>query len=107
MGAEEDEIKRLREERAKLSAQPTGVFDKELYDVGSRDDFASEIDVGMEEDADYDDRAADVGRKLASYTAPKALLNDGPRAAENDEGNVRTVDFAVSTRCLGLSRKIC
>lgn len=89
MGAEEDEIAKLQADRAKLTSQPTAAFDSDLYDAGGKDGFAQEIDVGMDEDADYDDRAADVGRKLASYTAPKSLLNDGPRADVNDEGNVR------------------
>lgn len=92
MGAEEDEIARLQQERATLGAQPTGVFDSDLYDVGGKGAFANEIDVGEEDE--YDDRAAEVGRKLASYTAPKSLLNDGPRADVNDEGNVRSPPLA-------------
>lgn len=89
MGAEEEEIARLQQDRARLTTKPTAAFDADLYTVEDGS-FAREIDVGEAEDGDdYDDRAASVAKKLASYTAPKSLLADGPRADVNDEGNVR------------------
>lgn len=82
------EIAKTQEERKIMEAAlaPNSItFDTELYDGSNRfQDYNREIPANDdEENADAMDN--EVARKLASYTAPRSLLNDMPRGGDDDE----------------------
>ncbi|KAJ0617192.1 putative armadillo-like helical, splicing factor 3B subunit 1, TOG domain-containing protein [Helianthus annuus] len=81
------EIAKTQEERKIMEAAlaPNSItFDTELYDGNNRfQDYNREIPTNDDEDnADAMDN--EVARKLASYTAPKSLLNDMPRGGDDE-----------------------
>jgi splicing factor 3B subunit 1 len=89
--AEEAELRQLREERLTL-AGAAAASDDVYGGAPDRAEYATELDVGdaadMEED---DDRLAggEVARRMASYTAPKALLAEIPRGAVEETEQAR------------------
>ncbi|KAF2294141.1 hypothetical protein GH714_007833 [Hevea brasiliensis] len=71
-----------------LASLTTLTFDKELYGGTDRDAYVTSIAVNDEEEFDVGDN--EVARKLASYTAPKSLLKEMPRGAdEMDDGGFK------------------
>ena len=87
----EDEVRALREERAKLATAAPSAFDSELYNEPSRELYVDSIEVDGEEPEEGDDMAALVARRLAGFTAPKSVTNEVPRGEPEDQGNVRTL----------------
>ncbi|KAF2294154.1 hypothetical protein GH714_007933 [Hevea brasiliensis] len=70
-----------------LASLTTLTFDKELYGGTDRDAYVTSIAVNDEE---FDVGDNEVARKLASYTAPKSLLKEMPRGAdEMDDGGFK------------------
>lgn len=91
----DDEIAQAQAERQKkeeemvaLGGAQSGVFDTNLYTSNKFEGFDSSIAVDEEGDAGQDERAEGMARKLASYTAPKQILEDLPRGdvVEDDLG---------------------
>ena len=86
---EEAELRKLREERVQLAGRAA---DADLYASVGADEYVRELDVGeMAVDEPDDDYAAggEVARKMASYTAPKAVLADVPRGEVEDAEQAR------------------
>ncbi|KAI3722245.1 hypothetical protein L2E82_33276 [Cichorium intybus] len=82
------EIAKTQEERKIMEAAlaPNSItFDTDLYDGNNRfQEYNREIPANDDEqNADAMDN--EVARKLASYTAPRSLLNDMPRGGDDDE----------------------
>eukprot|EP00850_Spirogloea_muscicola_P020877 SM000229S07513 [mRNA] locus=s229:150597:158007:+ [translate_table: standard] len=87
----DDDIARVQEERrqkeAELAALSKVSFDKDLYGGGAASRFEGfETSIAATEDEEEQDvTEREVARKLASYTAPKSVLNDLPRGEATDE----------------------
>ncbi|KAD5508895.1 hypothetical protein E3N88_16598 [Mikania micrantha] len=81
------EIAKTQEERKKMEAAlaPDSItFDTELYDGNNRfQGYNREIPANDDEE-NADAMNNEVARKLASFTAPKSLLNDMPRGGDDD-----------------------
>ena len=83
--ATDAELAQLRQERVRLA----GVAADDTYGgTTDRSAYLSSIDVGeaVEEEEEEEDaaRGGEVARKLASYTAPKSILNEVPRGEVDD-----------------------
>ena len=98
MDPQDEEIARIQEERkakeAELAAMAAISYDKSLY--AAPDKFAGfETSIAANEDEEEQDAMErEVSRKLASYTAPKSVLNDLPRGEVTDEQVRASVHFA-------------
>eukprot|EP00240_Pyramimonas_obovata_P000041 CAMPEP_0118921466 /NCGR_PEP_ID=MMETSP1169-20130426/734_1 /TAXON_ID=36882 /ORGANISM="Pyramimonas obovata, Strain CCMP722" /LENGTH=1306 /DNA_ID=CAMNT_0006862191 /DNA_START=153 /DNA_END=4073 /DNA_ORIENTATION=- len=57
-----------------------GEFDSDLYTQDKFGGYENSIAVTEEEEGDHDEREQMVAKKLASYTAPKSIMEDIPRA---------------------------
>lgn len=84
------EIEKIQEERKKmekqLAASFTDVqFDTDLYGASDTAGYVSEIPVNEEDEVDAVE--SEVGRRMASYTAPKSLLSAMPRGNEEENDN--------------------
>jgi splicing factor 3B subunit 1 len=104
---EEAQLRALREERLALGGAAAASDD--VYGGGGRDRsaYVAELDVGeadgMEEDEEEGAAAGgEVARRMASYTAPKALLAEVPRGEVEDAEQARV--FACALQVLGLQR---
>jgi splicing factor 3B subunit 1 len=92
MDAETDrEIARVQEERRKHEAELAKVtslsFDKDLYGASNRfEGYERSIALNDEDDDTQDSTEREVAKKLASYTAPKNIMNDIPRGEVADDG---------------------
>jgi hypothetical protein len=107
---EEAQLRALREERLALGGAAAASDD--VYGGGGRDRsaYVAELDVGeadgMEEDDDEGAAAGgEVARRLASYTAPKALLAEVPRGEVEDAEQARGVASRFCVQVLGLHRR--
>lgn len=90
MGPQDDEIAKTQEERKKMEQQLASLtsvtFDTDLYGSGNmKEDYLSSIPTNEDEEH-HDDRDSELGRKMASLTAPKSVLKEMPRAGEEDDG---------------------
>ena len=99
-------MKRLREERVQLGV--AAAANDDVYGGADRSAFATELDVGGAEDDDMDDglpaAGGEVAARMASYTAPKALLAEVPRGEVEDVEQARALAARVSAcRFLGLA----
>ncbi|MCO5608132.1 hypothetical protein L7F22_062338 [Adiantum nelumboides] len=84
------DIAQTQEERRKMEEQMASLsslsFDKAIYGEGNRfEGYERSIPVNEEED-EQDPTEREFARKLASYTAPKYVLNEVPKgeSADND-----------------------
>jgi splicing factor 3B subunit 1 len=92
MNAEEAELRALREQRLQLGGAAAASDD--VYGGGAeRGAYAAELDVGeaeeMEEEEEARGAGGEVARRMASYTAPKALLAEVPRGEVEDAEQAR------------------
>ncbi|KAL4203296.1 hypothetical protein AMTRI_Chr01g103310 [Amborella trichopoda] len=90
MAALEDDIARIQEERRKkekeLASLTTVTFDADLYGGGNKfEGYELSIPVNEDEEENQDVGERAVARKLASYTAPKSVLNEVPKGGEEDD----------------------
>ncbi|XP_062082352.1 uncharacterized protein LOC133788770 [Humulus lupulus] len=89
MASTDPEIAKTQEERRKMEQQLASLnsvtFDTDLYGGNDRDAYVSSIPV-TDDDENNDPMDNEVVRKLASYTAPKSLINDVPRGGDDDAG---------------------
>ncbi|KAJ7968251.1 splicing factor 3B subunit 1 [Quillaja saponaria] len=87
MASMDPEIAKTQEERKKLEQQLASLtsvtFDTDLYGGSDKDAYLSSIPANEDEE-NLDSMDNEVARKLASYTAPKSLLKEMPRGAEDD-----------------------
>lgn len=85
------EISKMQEERRRMEQELASLtsltYDRDLYGGTDRDAYVSSIPVNDEDDANVDSMDSEVARKLASYTAPKSLLNEMPRGGDDDDSN--------------------
>ncbi|XP_010520843.1 PREDICTED: splicing factor 3B subunit 1 isoform X2 [Tarenaya hassleriana] len=94
MASVDPEITKTQEERRKMEQELASLtsltFDRDLYGGTDRDAYVTSIPVVDEEDANPDPAGSEVARRLASYTAPKSLLNDVARSqGEDDDGGFK------------------
>ncbi|KAJ0242141.1 Nuclear protein-like [Hirschfeldia incana] len=89
----DSEIAKTQEEKRRLesnlaSSSLTSVnFDRDLYGGNDRDDsYSTSIASDDEEDPNLDTNGSLVAQRLASYTAPKSILNDAARLDDDDGG---------------------
>ncbi|KAF3435049.1 hypothetical protein FNV43_RR22136 [Rhamnella rubrinervis] len=90
----DDEIEKIQEERKKmekelgknkdLASLSSVTYDTDLYGGDDRDAYVSSIPA-KDEDEITDVMENAVARKVASYTAPKRLLEEMPRVGGGDE----------------------
>ncbi|KAL6218149.1 hypothetical protein ACLB2K_011365 [Fragaria x ananassa] len=84
------EIAKTQEERKRMEQQLASLnsltYDAEFYGGTDKADYVSSIPVNDEDD-NLDPVENDVVRRLASYTAPKSLMNDMPRGGDDDEAS--------------------
>lgn len=88
------EIAKTQEERKKMEQQllaaslNSATFDTDLYGSSNdRDGYVSEIPVNDDDDNNHDTIESGIGRRMASFTAPKSLLKEMPRGVgDEDEG---------------------
>ncbi|KGN53720.1 splicing factor 3B subunit 1 [Cucumis sativus] len=82
------EIAKTQEERRKMEQQLASLnsvtFDTDLYGGNDKAGYVTSIPVN-EDDENLESQVNVVGRKLASYTAPKSLLKEMPRGVDEDE----------------------
>ncbi|XP_062024324.1 uncharacterized protein LOC133740394 [Rosa rugosa] len=82
------EIAKTQEERKRMEQQLASMnsvtYDEEFYGATNKSDYVSSIPVN-DEDENLDPMDNDVVRRMASYTAPKSLLNDMPRGGDADD----------------------
>ncbi|KAL1204087.1 hypothetical protein V5N11_011926 [Cardamine amara subsp. amara] len=88
------EIAKTQEERRKMEADLASLtsltFDRELYGDNDRDSYLTSIAPNDEEDPNLDTTGSLVAQRLASYTAPRSILNDVARAhSEEDDGGYK------------------
>ncbi|KAH0908916.1 hypothetical protein BRARA_I00772 [Brassica rapa] len=88
------EIAKTQEERRKIEAELASLtsvnFDRDLYGGNDRDSYVTSIAPNDEEDSNLDATGSLVAQRLASYTAPKSILNDVARAhVEDDDGGFK------------------
>jgi len=88
---DEDEIKKLQEERnsgrALLSSKGGGVFDSDIYDSGDRSQFAT-MEVGEEENEDQQQDSS-IGRSPRSSVNPsRALIDDSIGNSSSSSNNM-------------------
>ncbi|GLT94370.1 hypothetical protein SLE2022_121140 [Rubroshorea leprosula] len=81
ISATQEERRRKGEELASLTAL---TFDRDLYGGTNKNEYVTSIPANDEEDANVDCMHSEFAHKLASYTAPKSLLKEVPRAEEDD-----------------------
>lgn len=67
-----------------LASLNTVTFDTDLYGSNDKAGYVTSIPVN-EDDENLEGLDNEVARKLASYTAPKSLLKEMPRGAEEDD----------------------
>mmetsp|Transcript_47675 Transcript_47675/g.91031 ORF Transcript_47675/g.91031 Transcript_47675/m.91031 type:complete len:1376 (-) Transcript_47675:178-4305(-) len=84
------EINAVQAERARKEAElmalgSTGEFDTDLYTQDRFGGYEQSIAVDEDEADAADEREQSLAKKLASYTAPKAILNEIPRSETTDE----------------------
>ncbi|XVF67246.1 hypothetical protein PTKIN_Ptkin10aG0105200 [Pterospermum kingtungense] len=77
----QEERRRNEEEHASLTSV---TFDTDLYGGTDRDAYVTYIAVNDEDDANLNSVDSESPRKVASFTASKALLNEMPRGEEDD-----------------------
>ncbi|KAL4188440.1 hypothetical protein AMTRI_Chr08g160140 [Amborella trichopoda] len=89
MATSDEEVARIQEERTKEKehASLTSVtFDADLYGGGNKfEGYGLSIPVNDEEEENLDAGERAVTRKLASYIAPKSVLNEMPKVGEEDD----------------------
>ncbi|XP_008462876.2 LOW QUALITY PROTEIN: uncharacterized protein LOC103501154 [Cucumis melo] len=82
------EIAKTQEERRKMEQQLASLnsvtFDTDLYGGNDKAGYVTSIPVN-EDDENLESQVNVVGRKLASYTAPKSLLKEMPRGVDEDD----------------------
>ncbi|CAM8935467.1 unnamed protein product [Rhodiola kirilowii] len=79
------EIEKIQEERKQMEKKLASVqFDTDLYGASDTAGYLQELPVN--EDDEVDTVESEVGRRMASYTAPKSLLKEMPRGV-SDDGN--------------------
>ncbi|KAF8091240.1 hypothetical protein N665_0451s0052 [Sinapis alba] len=89
------EIAKTQEERRKIEAELASLtsvtFDRDLYGGNDRDSYLTSIASNDEEDPNLDATGSLVAQRLASYTAPKSILNDVARAhvEDGDDGGFK------------------
>ncbi|CAM8938176.1 unnamed protein product [Rhodiola kirilowii] len=80
------EIEKIQEERKqmekKLASFTEVQFDTDLYGASDTAGYLQELPVNEDDEADTVE--SEVGRRMASYTAPKSLLKEMPRGVEED-----------------------
>ncbi|GLT26082.1 hypothetical protein SLA2020_011690 [Shorea laevis] len=81
IAATQEERRRKEEELTSLTAL---TFDRDLYGGTDKNEYVTSIPANDEEDANVDGMHSEFAHKLASYTAPKSLLKEVPRAEEDD-----------------------
>ncbi|XP_071712479.1 uncharacterized protein [Rutidosis leptorrhynchoides] len=82
------EIAKTQEERKIMEAALASnsiTFDTEIYDENNRFQVYNREIVANDEDDNADAMDIDVVTKLPYYTAPRSLLNDMPRGADDDD----------------------
>ncbi|CAF1707214.1 unnamed protein product, partial [Brassica napus] len=85
------EIAKTQEERRKLEAEREGVsltfvtLDRDLYGGNERDSYSTSIAPNDEEDPNLDTHGSLVAQRLASFTAPKSILNEVARLHSEDD----------------------
>ena len=90
---EEAELRKLREERVALAGRAAAT--DELYGAAAgADEYVRELDVGetaVDEEDDGYAAGGEVARRMASYTAPKAVLAEVavPRGEVEDAEQAR------------------
>lgn len=88
------EIAKTQEDRRKMEADLASLtsvnFDRDLYGGNDRDSYLTSIAPNDEEDPNLDTTGSLVAQRLASYTAPRSILNDVARAHnEDDDGGFK------------------
>ncbi|RID59057.1 hypothetical protein BRARA_F02306 [Brassica rapa] len=84
-------IAKTQEERRRLESDLEGVslasvtLDRDLYGGNDRDSYSTSIAPNDEEDPNLDAHGSLVAQRLASYTAPKSILNDVARLHSEDD----------------------
>ncbi|KAG0585203.1 hypothetical protein M758_3G267000 [Ceratodon purpureus] len=89
--ATDREIAKVQEERRKHEAELAKVtslsFDRDLYGASNRfEGYERSIALNDEDDETQDAAEREVAKKLASYTAPKSIMNEIPRGEVADDG---------------------
>ncbi|KAF8044177.1 hypothetical protein BT93_A2224 [Corymbia citriodora subsp. variegata] len=91
MATLDPEIARVQEERKKMEQQLASLnsvtYDTDLYGDTDRGAYVSSIPVNEEEE-NLEGMDSEVARKLASFTAPKSIMNEMPRGSEEDDGGM-------------------
>ena len=80
------ELERLRSARMRLGGPSA---DDDTYGGADRSAYVDSLDVGEAVEADDGDDKHAVARRLASYTAPKSVLDEVPRGQVDDTDQVR------------------
>ncbi|CAM8902073.1 hypothetical protein QQ045_009964 [Rhodiola kirilowii] len=90
----DSEIEKIQEERKqmekKLASFTEVQFDTDLYGGTDTAGYLQELPVNEEDEIDT--MESEVGRRMASYTAPKSLMKEMPRGAE-EEGDDNGLGF--------------
>lgn len=81
IAATQEERRKKEEELASLTAL---TFDRDLYGGADKNEYVSSIPANDDDDTNVDGMDSEVARRLASFTAPKSLLKEVPRADEDD-----------------------
>lgn len=81
IAATQEERRKKEEELASLTAL---TFDRDLYGGTDRNEYVTSIPANDDDDAIADGVDPELSRRLPSYTAPKSLLKEVPRADEDD-----------------------
>lgn len=90
MDSIENDIVRLQEERKKKEQEgatslTSVTFDSDLYGSGNRFEGYEQSIAVTEEDEEQNFGEHEIARKLASYTAPKSIIKDLPKGADDDD----------------------
>ncbi|CAH9102456.1 unnamed protein product [Cuscuta europaea] len=87
----DDEIQKTQEERKKMEQQLASLtavtFDRDLYSSDRFEGYEKSIPVNDDEDA-FENTESEIARKMASFTAPKQLLNEAPRSGGDEDHNL-------------------
>ncbi|CAA7034833.1 unnamed protein product [Microthlaspi erraticum] len=80
------EIAKTQEEKRQKEAELASLkFDRHLYGDNDRDSYLTSIAPNDEEDPNLDTTGSLVAQRLASYTAPRSILNDVARPHSEDD----------------------
>lgn len=90
MDSIENDIVRLQEERKKKEQEgatslTSVTFDSDLYGSGNRFEGYEQSIAVTEEDEEQNFGEHEIARKLASYTAPKSIIKELPKGADDDD----------------------